>query len=196
MQVSTSLLEKANMSLCYRNSVSMAPVSSCPCKILWKIMHKQLLWKEIKQFIADFSLPHTMRVECIFSFLRDWARRYWMVLKKKKSKAKAISLQSQPKQSTPTAAWSYQGSPTRQHIHTHFLLPLQQTTEMLLQLLHKYSYIWRKAEWKWRNNFRHEGTSKPHSNHNRLKKSSVSHTIPAVARGKIGRWFFVGRFVS
>lgn len=42
----------------------------------------------------------------------------------------------------------------------------------------------------------HEGTSKPHSNHNWLKKSSVSHTIPAVAREEIGRQFVLGRFVS
>lgn len=88
-----------------------------------------------------------------FHFLKKLNKKKILNGSSKKSQAKAISLQSQPKQSTPTATWSYQGSPTRQHKCTHFLLPLQQITEMLLQLLDKYSYIWRKDEWKQRNNF-------------------------------------------
>lgn len=40
----------------------------------------------------------------------------------------------------------------------------------------------------------HEETLKQCSNPNWLKKSSVSHTIPAVAREEMGRRSVVGRF--
>lgn len=106
-------------------------VQYCPCLLmplqdsLKKIMQKQLLSERKSSNLELIYLCHTPLIwSACFPFLRDWTGwGYWMVLKKIQDKA--ISLQSQSKQSSAfKAAWSYWRSPIRQRTRTlPFSLP-------------------------------------------------------------------------